>query len=273
MSPAPTHGVVCSAALDLRTTPEHRAELGSQLLLGEVVRLTGRTRKGWVPVENTTDGYRGWVREWGLVSATTARARRWTKLANAIVSAPMARATANAGSGISVSPLFFRSTLIGGRSSGAWQQVELPDGRRGWVEKDALRAPDAPVPSLETRLLSLLGSPYLWGGRTPAGIDCSALVQLALAEQGVRLPRDARDQFEACRALKASEQPRHGDLAFFRAPGEAVGHVGLAIGDGLFVHSRGWVRVSALDPVNPLCDLPLAHQFAGWYRPRSGLRA
>ena len=46
MSPAPTHGVVCSAALDLRCAPEHRAELGSQLLLGEVVRLTGRPRKG-----------------------------------------------------------------------------------------------------------------------------------------------------------------------------------------------------------------------------------
>ena len=72
MSPAPTHGVVCSAALDLRTTPEHRAELGSQLLLGEVVRVTGRARKGWVPVENVADGYRGWVREWGLVRATAA---------------------------------------------------------------------------------------------------------------------------------------------------------------------------------------------------------
>ncbi len=94
-----------------------------------------------------------------------------------------------------------------------------------------------------------------------------------MAEQGVRLPRDAREQFEACRALKASEPPRLGDLAFFRAPGESVGHVGLAIGDGLFVHSRGWVRVSALDLGNPLCDRPLVPQFQGWFRPRSGRRA
>ena len=273
MSPAPTHGVVCSAALDLRCAPEHRAELGSQLLLGEVVRLTGRPRKGWVPVENTADGYRGWVRDWGLVPASAARARGWTKLATTRVSAPLARATAKAGGGLSVSPLFFGGTLIAGRSSGAWRQVELPDGRRGWVERTALAGKDTPPPSLETRLLSLLGTPYLWGGRTPAGVDCSALVQLALAEQGVRMPRDARDQFEASRALKKGEAPRLGDLAFFRAPGESVGHVGLAIGDGLFVHSRGWVRVSALDPANPLCDMPLVPQFVGWYRPRSRRRA
>lgn len=272
MTLRPTHGVVCSAALDLRVRPSHREELGTQLLLGEVVAISGRARLGWLPVRSLGDGYRGWVREWGLVPVSAARARRWRSRAAARVAVPATRATARAGAGIAVSPLFLGSVVIPGRASGAHRRVELPDGRVGWVDSAELSLPGGQVPSLEARLMSLLGTPYLWGGRSGAGMDCSALVQLALAEQGIAMPRDARDQHAACRALRPGEQPRDGDLAFFRAPGEPVGHVGLALGGGLFVHSRGWVRVSSVEPAHPLCDKPLAPQFLGWFRPRSRRR-
>ena len=265
MSPRFTHAVVSLPALDLRPRPDHRAELASQLLMGEVVRL-GARRGGWLRVVNEADGYRGWVREWGLVAATAERAKRWRRLATGHVSAPLAIVRTTRGGGVSVGPVFFGCRLIAGRASAGWRAVELPDGRRGWLETAAVRMASGPVPGLLARLGTLWGTPYLWGGRTPAGYDCSALVQQVLGEQGSALPRDAHEQFRRSRPLPAGEPPREGDLAFFSAGRGRVAHVGIALGEGYFAHSRGVVRVNSIDPSNPLCDNDLLPQFRGWFR-------
>src|SRR5437899_2048841 len=92
------HGVVSLAALDLRHAPDHRAELGSQLLLGEVVRLLAVDRSGaWWRVENQSDGYRGWVRSWGIAQVPERRARAWQERARARVAVPFAQAHADPG--------------------------------------------------------------------------------------------------------------------------------------------------------------------------------
>ncbi len=264
-----THAVVSLPALDVRPAPDHRAELTSQLLMGEMVRvLPARPRQGWWRVRNSADGYEGWVREWGLVPATAARVARWRTRASAIVTAPLCTATARPDGGIAVSPLFLGGRLIPGRRRGGQRAVELPDGRRGWAPEEALRLPGAPVPSLLARVSSLLGSPYLWGGRTPAGLDCSAFTQLVLAEQGIALPRDAAEQFGTCVPVPAGVPIRPGDLAFFAVRGERPSHVGVALGDGYFAHSRGMVCVgSVVGSGNVLKDNVLSGQFVGWFRP------
>jgi cell wall-associated NlpC family hydrolase len=164
-----------------------------------------------------------------------------------------------------VSPVFFGNRLIVAGGSGAWARVELPDGRRGVLPRAALATA---VPKLEARVASLLGTPYLWGGRSPSGYDCSAFVQQVLLEQGVSLPRDAKDQCRSARRLADPARARLGDLAFFRRPGEPASHVGLCLGGGYFAHCRGRVHVASMDPDNILCDNDLLPQFMGWYRPR-----
>jgi cell wall-associated NlpC family hydrolase len=271
MPAAPTHGVVRLAALDLRPEPDHRAELGSQLWLGETVRLLTRTpRRGWWKVCSRSDGYEGWVRDWGLVTVSAARAARWRRRARAEVARLFVELRARPGAGMSVGPLFLGARVIPGRRSGAYRAVELPDARRGWLAPRDLRAAGEASADILGRVSSLLGTPYLWGGRTPAGLDCSAFTQIVLAEQGVRLPRDARQQFGACRPLAAGSGPRLGDLAFFARPGEPPSHVGIALGDGGFAHARGVVCLASLDPHNPLYDKELSGQFVGWFRPRPG---
>ena len=260
-----THAVVSLPALDLRPEPRHAAELVSQLLLGETVRVLRRGRdRGWVRVRNDADGYAGWVRAWGLVPATAARVARWRRIATARVAIPLAQVRAGRGKGGGVSPVFFGNRLIAERPERGWCQVELPDGRRGQLPASALAGPEPPA--LADRVASLLGTPYLWGGRTPAGYDCSAFVQQVLLEQGIRLPRNARDQARRSRRLPAGSGPRLGDLVFFRQPGEQASHVGISLGGGFYAHCRGRVAIASIDADNSLCDKDLLPQFMGWYR-------
>lgn len=264
----PTHGVVCLAALDLRRHPGHDSEMRSQLLLGEVVRIVRRATGGaWCLVENEADGYRGWVRSWGLVETTARRAASWRRAARARVAAVWAEARVEPGVGAKVTPLFWGGRVIPGRSRGRYRHIELPDARRGWAPAAAL-AVGRSAPPMMTRVRELLGIPYLWGGRTPSGMDCSGLVQLLLGEQGHQIPRDAVQQERAGRRLGRGESPRAGDLAFFGPRGGPAAHVGVILGGGYYVHSRGRVRISSLDPANPLYENALMDQFRGFRRPR-----
>lgn len=265
-----THAVVSLAVLDVRRRPGHTAELTSQLLLGEIVRiLSARPGGQWWRVEGLTDGYRGWVRGWGLVRVPVARARSWQAKAAARVAVPVAEVRTGPGRGALVSPLFLNSRIIAGRRRGAHRRVELPDGRRGWVPVGSL-ARHGERPALLQRVLSLLGVPYHWGGRTALGFDCSGFTQQVLAEQGVELPRDAAHQLKASRWLSSGEPPEPGDLIFFAAPGTPPGHVGIGLGDGYFAHCRGMVRISSVESSNRLYDKEVMPQYTGWARPRAG---
>jgi len=261
-------GVVALASLDLRRRPDHRSELRSQLLMGEVVRRLAVDRRGaWWEVENLADGYRGWVRAWGVVEASSARAARWRRKATAQVAHAYAEAREAPGRGALVTPLVWRDRLIPGPKRGRHRRVELPDGRIGWVESAVLEiGRPRPRPLLD-RVRSLLGVPYLWGGRTPLGLDCSGFTQQVLAEQGIPLPRDADQQYRVSRPIGRDAIPREGDLVFFGRSGRPLEHVGIVLGGGYFAHARGRVRIGSLDSSNPLYENELARQLRGFRRP------
>lgn len=263
---AGSHGVVTLASLDVRPVPDHKAELISQLLTGEVVRVARASRDGqWLQVENLADGYEGWVRSWGVRRASRARVGRWRELARGRIGVLFAEVRSAPRTGNLLSPLVWNARVIPGRTERGWRGVELPDGRRGFVEARAFAGGRSP--GLFDRIRSLFGVPYLWGGRTPLGFDCSGFTQQVLAEQGRVLPRDAHEQYAATRDAFPGGDPRPGDLVFFGAPGKRVGHVGIALGDGAYAHARGSVRLNSLDPVNQLFHKDLRVQLRGFGRP------
>lgn len=97
--------------------------------------------------------------------------------------------------------------------------------------------------------LKMVGRPYRYGGATPAGFDCSGLVQFSYRQAGVRLPRSTESQLDASAPVPRSAV-RRGDLLFFDQDGKKKSHVGIYLGDGRFVHapsSGKQVRMDRLD--------------------------
>ena len=107
----------------------------------------------------------------------------------------------------------------------------------GFIKKDKL---------VENALM-YLNAPYLWGGRSPLGIDCSGFTQMVYRLQGVDLPRDAYQQAEVGTTLSFVEESEPGDLAFFDNAEGKITHVGIILEDNHIIHASGKVRIDRID--------------------------
>ena len=243
--------VIVSAVADVRREPSHKAELVSQGIHGDVLTPL-KAENEWTLVR-MDDGYIGWIRDWHL--KTTSPAER-----NAFLSAVTHRVKLNHAvvletpGGRPIAELVVGTQLAVGDAAGrGLVAVRLADGRTGYGPKSGLEPlrKRRPNPERLARTgLGFLGIPYLWGGTTPNGFDCSGLIQRIFRLNGVLLPRDS-DQQALCGAQRPNPSPSElvpGQLVFFGKAPDSITHVGLVLPDRTFLHSYGQVTVNALDP-------------------------
>lgn len=222
-----------AAVAPLQREPQVNSDRVSEALHGETVAVLER-REAWLRVR-TADGYHAWIHTGYVTRGTSDWADDWT-----------ARATARSlGAELRCADARFR-LAVGARA--AWRrngQVETADGRAwdvvvGFVRPEPeVRVEARHVAAPEWALRWFSGAPYLWGGRTEWGVDCSGLVQATYAARGVLLPRDSDLQSVTGRAIPIApngEGYQAGDLLFF-ADGRRVSHVALWAGAGRIVHA------------------------------------
>lgn len=256
-----THNVTA-----MRAEPRDLAEMVSQVIFGETVRLL-RDDGDYTEI-NSPDGYQGWmlrrhvsILETGERYPAPDRAAMVAPLFLPVFREPNGHSTR-----LTLLTLGTAVELGQGSADEIYFPINLPGGGTGFIEGAALIVPRYPAieqlgPNLAVVARGMIGVPYLWGGRTPFGLDCSGFVQRVYWLCGHVIPRDAWQQAASPLFTHVERSDmRVGDLVFFQGDdprGRGVTHVGIALADGSFIHASGELGVA----ITPLDALPWADQY------------
>jgi len=287
----------------MRLKPDYESALETQELMGTVVEIVGE--EGYWREILSPQPYRAWATEKGLVEMSAEEIEEYdaapkymfTGLYGHIFSEPSDKSQSlcdlvggdvmrvvlrEAGQRADSSSEKKSSKAV---TKGKWAAVMLPSGKTGWVKKDLLKplgkridirqgdkaeglVSAEKMEDIIASAMKLLGSPYLWGGMSAKGVDCSGMVRISCIMNDVLLPRNASQMIncgvlveitplaslDRDQSLKAIENLRRGDLVFFGTlPAEPGGkmrvtHVGIYLGDNRIIHSSHMVRINSLIP-------------------------
>jgi cell wall-associated NlpC family hydrolase len=248
---AGTWGCVMVSVAPVRRDASDSSEQVSQLLCGELAEILSKGERDWVYVRCLHDGYQGWcdgkqMFHWTMEQAagmqrgvTLSLFSKWVRTHGdtsvvqylSMGSQPWRMRASQPGEAAATSAMPF------------WEPWEEEEAE--WIM--AIHKKKASTERALTAAEDWMGVPYLWGGRSAHGVDCSGLIQVTAAMGGIRLPRDASQQWQALEPVDWSER-RRGDLAFFTNPQGQIIHVAWLLSPETVLHAAGEVRKDGLTP-------------------------
>ena len=241
------YGFIIRNVTDLRSRPDFKSERKNQLLYNEPIVIKS-SRNGYAEISQA-DGYSGWVDEKAICLTSKSAYRDFIKAASVLIKSATCNVINIDNKSSFPRYLFYGTRLCPVRRQGRFLIVKNTGGGKFRILYNKQRPFGQKMSSINGRILvreagKFIGTPYLWGGMTPFGFDCSGFVKLIMRSFGIELPRDSKDQARVGEKI-SRDKIKAGDLLFF------TGHVALAVDKDKIIHAslgEGGVAVNSLNP-------------------------
>jgi len=229
------YGICSLAAITCKAESNHKSEQINQLVFGEFYTVLEKTAD-WYKISCAYDGYEGWIHRKHHTPVTE-------KEFELLSDEKPARALETFGVVTDDSTNFFANIPLGSSlpffNSGKFKLNEKEFHYNGKISEQQFS-------NCARYAKMYVNTPYLWGGRTPMGIDCSGFVQMTFKLCGINLKRDSKDQALQGTLISQLSETREGDLVFFGTE-EKVNHVGMLLDSSTVIHASGKVKIEKID--------------------------
>lgn len=234
-------GICPLSVIPLRVGPAHFSEMISQLLFGDFFEILEK-QDSWLKIRNGGDAYEGWLDEKQITiidDLTIYQAKATPFFLTSEASTMVLK-------GSSKEPLY----LPAGSTLPFYQDGKCKVGKETYqVTSSNVFIPNKEdfEDNIQETAKIFLNVPYLWGGRTHSGIDCSGFSQIVFKMLGIQLPRDAWQQAELGKVVDFLTEAKAGDLAFFDNEEGRITHVGIMLNNSQIIHASGRVKIDRID--------------------------
>ncbi|MEO5909568.1 MAG: C40 family peptidase [Pelobium sp.] len=234
-------GICPLSVIPLRALPAHSSEMISQLLFGDFFEMIEKEGT-WLKIRNKADAYEGWLDEKQVLLIDDLIFHQYAATPSFLTS----EASTIVLKGNSKEPLY----LPAGSNLPFYQDGKCKIGKEIYqVTSSNVFVPNKEdfEDHVQETAKIFLNAPYLWGGRTHSGIDCSGFSQMVFKMLGIQLPRDAWQQAELGKVVDFLTEAKAGDLAFFDNEEGRITHVGIMLNNSQIIHASGSVKIDRID--------------------------
>jgi cell wall-associated NlpC family hydrolase len=231
-------GICRVAVAPMRSEPSDKAENVSQLLFGDYTEVLKKTERWWY-IRNAFDQYEGWVDFRQLEVITQDEYVGGLNIIRLVPASPL---------NVIIDPDGNNLYLSAGSNLPYFQSGSCFLGNKRYeIKFEPKMYQFSDIHNLISTALFFLNTPYLWGGKTFFGIDCSGFVQAVFKLNGIKLKRDAWQQAEEGAIVDFLQEAKAGDIAFFDNPEGRITHVGIMLSNSEIIHASAKVKIDAID--------------------------